>query len=121
MINESDRKLGEQIAREMELFEEEILRNGITERTAERLNNIQQRLMRLENASLEQGEKKERESQTNQQRFENPILTKPDIFLKERKDVEFLNRQPLPLRRSYQEKVRSYFRRNDTISLPDGF
>jgi len=121
MINESDRKLGEQIAREMELFEEEILRNGITERTAERLSNIQQRLMRLENASLEQGEKKERESQTNQQRFENPILTKPDIFLKERKDVEFLNRQPLPLRRSYQEKVRSYFRRNDTISLPDGF
>ncbi|MEJ2161889.1 MAG: hypothetical protein P8X60_00795 [Robiginitalea sp.] len=120
MINESDRKLGEQIAREMELFEEEILRNGITERTADRLNRIQQQLMRLENATLRQGERKERESQSNTQTFDNPILTKPEVFKKDRMDIEYLNRQPLPLRRLYQEKVRRYFRSNDTIPLPDG-
>ena len=121
MIDESDRKLGEQIAREMELFEEEILRNGVTERTADRLNRIQQQLMRLENAALKQGQRSERESKTNYDPFANPILTRPEIFKKERQESEILNRQPLPLRRLYQERVKSYFGANDTIPLPNRF
>ena len=120
MINESDRKLGERIAREMELFEEEILRNGITEKTADRLNRIQQQLMRLENAALEQGEEEERESRTNSELFTNPILTRPEVFEKKEQELEILNRQPLPLRRQYQERVRTYFGTNDTIPLPNG-
>ena len=120
MINESDRKLGERIAREMELFEEEILRNGITEKTADRLNRIQQQLMRLENAALEQGEEEKRESRTNSEAFTNPILTRPEVFEKKEQELEILNRQPLPLRRQYQERVRTYFGTNDTIPLPNG-
>ena len=121
MLNDGDRKLGEKIAREMELFEEELLRNGITERTADRLNRIQQQLMRLENAALEQGERKERESTTNQEVYTNPILTRPEVFKRKEDDVEFLNRQALPLQRVYREKVKQYFNKSDSLPLPDRF
>ncbi len=117
MIREEDRTLGEKIAREMELFEEELLRNGITQRTADRLNRIQQQLMRLENASLQQGERKERESKTNERGFENPVLTKPEAFERRRDEIEFLNRQALPLRHLYREKVKTYFNSRDSIPL----
>jgi hypothetical protein len=120
LINEGDRKLGESIAREMELFEEELLRNGITERTAERLNRIQQQLMRLENATLEQGEQKERESKSNNDIFDNPIITRPEVFERKKDEIEFLNRQALPLRHLYRERVKQYFSKSDRISLPNG-
>ncbi|MFZ9030647.1 MAG: DUF4175 family protein [Robiginitalea sp.] len=120
MINEGDRKLAESIAREMELFEEELLRNGITERTAERLNRIQQQLMRLENAALEQGEREERQSRTNTDVFDNPVLTRPEVFERKEDEIEFLNRQVLPLRRLYRERVKRYFSKSDRISLPNG-
>ena len=119
MIRDSDRKLGEQIAREMEMFEEEILRNGITQRTADRLNRIQQQLMRLENAALQQGERQERESKSNREVFNNPVITRPEAFEKDRDELEILNRQALPLRRIYQEKVRQYFGNNDSIPPSD--
>ena len=120
LINEGDRKLGESIAREMELFEEELLRNGMTERTAERLNRIQQQLMRLENATLEQGEQKERESKSNNDIFDNPIITRPEVFERKKDEIEFLNRQALPLRHLYRERVKQYFSKSDRISLPNG-
>ena len=119
MINDGDRKLGEKIAREMELFEEELLRNGITERTADRLNRIQQQLMRLENAALQQGEREERESTTNKNYFRNPILTKPEVFERREDEIEFLNRQALPLRRIYRDRVKLYFNKSDNVPLPD--
>ncbi|MEJ2583574.1 MAG: hypothetical protein P8Z38_00570 [Robiginitalea sp.] len=119
LINEGDRKLGERISREMELFEEELLRNGITERTAERLNRIQQQLMQLENATLQQGERKERESRTNKDVFTNPIMTRPEGFKRSKDEIEFLNRQVLPLRGIYRKKVKLYFNQSDNIPLPD--
>ena len=121
LMNEGDRKLAEQIAREMELFEEELLRSGITERTADRLNRIQQQLMRLENAALEQGEKRERESESTKRTFSNPILTRPEVFERNRRDIEFLNKEALPLRRIYRERVKEYFNRNDSISSQKQF
>ena len=119
MIRDSDRKLGEQITREMEMFEEEILRNGITQRTADRLNRIQQQLMRLENAALQQGERQERESKSNREVFNNPGITRPEAFEKDRDELEILNRQALPLRRIYQEKVRQDFGNNDSSPPSD--
>ena len=61
MINDADRSLGERIAREMEMFENELLQTGITQKTADRLNRIQQQLMQLENAALKQGLEDRRE------------------------------------------------------------
>ncbi|EAR16593.1 hypothetical protein RB2501_06825 [Robiginitalea biformata HTCC2501] len=115
MIDNSDRELAQRIAREMEQFEEEILRNGVTTRTADRMNRIQQQLMKLENASFQQGEKEERESRTSTRTYMNPITTRPEVFENEGENVEILNRQVLPLRRIYKNKIKAYFQDEDRL------
>ncbi len=110
IIEENDKELARKLTLEMERFEEELLKSGITERTLNRMNRIQHRLMRLENAALEQGERKERESDENKKEFSNPILTKPELLENKSSNIEILNRQALPLRRRYQNRVKEYFK-----------
>jgi hypothetical protein len=115
MVNDSDRKLGERIALEMELFQNELLQTGITQKTADRLNRIQQQLMRLENATLQQGEDKQRESKAGKKDFTNPVLTPPEVFGRKEGEEEYLNREALPLRRQYRNKVKQYFIGRDSV------
>lgn len=113
MINNSDRKLGEKLVRQMEDFENDLLENGITQRTIEKANTIQYELLKLENAALQQGKKPERESNSNLKDFRNPITTKPSLLENYKNEVEILNRQSLPLRQNFQSKVRAYFNNDD--------
>lgn len=113
MLNNSDRKLGEKIVRQMEDFENDLLENGITQRTISKANTIQYELLKLENAALKQGKKQERESGTNQKDFSNPITTKPSLLENYRNEVEILNKQALPLRQNFQNKVKAYFKSDD--------
>lgn len=113
MINGSDRKLGQKLLRQMEDFENELLENGFTQRGMNKMNNIQYELLKLENAAMKQGKKPERESNTNKNRFNNPILTKPSLLGDYRNEIEILNRQALPLRQNFQNKVKEYFKSDD--------
>ena len=113
MINAADRNLGEKLMRQMEDFENDLLENGITQRSISKANTIQYELLKLENAALKQGKKSERESNSNQVDFENPIITKPSLLENYRNEVEILNRQALPLRQNFQNKVKAYFKGND--------
>ena len=113
MINNSDRKLGEKLVRQMEDFENDLLENGITQRTINKANTIQYELLKLENAALKQGKKLERESSANQKDFTNPITSKPSLLDNYRNEVEILNRQALPLRQNFKTKVKAYFKGND--------
>ncbi|MHA7831617.1 MAG: hypothetical protein ACX93O_11000 [Flagellimonas sp.] len=116
MMRTSDKNLAQKLIQQMEDFENDLLENGITERTRNKANNIQHQLMKLENASMEQGEKKERESNTNQNQFTNPITTKPELLQDYRNSIEILNRQALPLRQNFEKKVKVYFD-NDRVPL----
>jgi hypothetical protein len=109
MLNKSDQNLAKKLIQQMEDFENDLLENGVTERTRSKANNIQHQLMKLENASLEQGEKKERESEAGKQNFSNPIITKPELLKEYQNDIEILNRQALPLRQNFEQKVKVYF------------
>ena len=109
MMRSSDKNLAEKLIRQMEDFENDLLDNGITERTRSKANNIQHQLMKLENASMEQGDKKERESNTNLNQFRNPITTKPELLQDYQNSIEILNRQALPLRQNFEKKVKVYF------------
>jgi hypothetical protein len=109
MMRSSDKNLTEKLIRQMEDFENDLLDNGITERTRSKANNIQHQLMKLENASMEQGDKKERESNTNLNQFSNPITTKPELLQDYQNSIEILNRQALPLRQNFEKKVKVYF------------
>lgn len=113
MINASDRKLGEKLIRLMEDFENDLLENGFTPRGLSKMNNIQYEMLKLENAAMKQGKKQERESNTNINSFTNPITTKPLVLEDYRNEVEVLNRQALPLRQNFQNKVKEYFKNND--------
>ncbi|PKA98273.1 hypothetical protein B0O79_1958 [Flavobacteriaceae bacterium MAR_2009_75] len=113
LINSNDKKLGEKLVKQMEDFENDLLENGITERALDKINRIQHELMKLENASLKQGEQSKRESNTNKASFVNPVTTKPSVLDNYRNEVEILNRQALPLRQIYQNKVKEYFKGDD--------
>ena len=113
MIDASDRKLGQKLARQMENFENELLENGITQQGLNKLNNIQYELLKLEKAAMKQGKKQERESNSNKNKFNNPITTKPSLLEDYRNEIEILNRQALPLRQNFQNKVKEYFKSND--------
>lgn len=113
MINADERKLGEKLIQQMEDFENDLLENGITQRTVNKMNTIQHQLLKLENAALKQGEKKARESNTNKQQFGNPIITKPSLLDNYINEIEILNRQALPLQPNFQNKVKDYFKQND--------
>jgi len=109
MMRISDKNLAKKLVQQMEDFENDLLENGITDRTRNKANNIQHQLMKLENASMKQGEKKERESNTNQNQFSNPITTKPELLQDYQNSIEILNRQALPLRQNFEKKVKVYF------------
>ncbi|UWX54963.1 hypothetical protein NYZ99_19945 [Maribacter litopenaei] len=113
LINEGDRNLGEKLLRQMEDFQNDLLENGITERTLSKANTIQYELLKLENATLKQGKKTERESNSNKKDFTNPIITKPSLLENYRNEIEILNRQALPLRQNFQNLVKEYFKDND--------
>ena len=113
MINNSDRNLGKKLLRQMEDFENDLLENGVTQNGLSKINTINYELLKLKNAAMKQGKKPERESNRNTKDFQNPITTRPDALKKFRDEIEILNREALPLRRDFQNKVKEYFRSND--------
>ncbi len=110
IIDEDKRGLAKKLTLEMERFEQELLENGITRRTIDRMNRIQHQLLKLENAAMKQGERKERESNSANGEFGNPVLTKPELLKNRKSTIEILNRQALPLQPRYQDKVKRYFK-----------
>ncbi|MBS9461292.1 hypothetical protein KIM67_02630 [Flagellimonas sp. 389] len=109
LINNSDKNLARKLIQQMEDFENDLLENGITQRTQNKVNTIQHELLKLKNATLKQGKKNERESSRVKRNFTNPIITKPELLKDYQNDIEILNRQALPLRQNYEEKVKRYF------------
>src|SRR5690606_21057232 len=98
---------------QMEEFQNELLENGITKETMNKMNNINYELLKLENAAMEQDEKEERKSTTATDHFQNPLLTVPKVFQNYENEVDILNRQALPLRKSFKDRVKDYFKNDD--------
>tara|TARA_R100000935_G_scaffold58717_2_gene97241 strand:- start:4761 stop:8213 length:3453 start_codon:yes stop_codon:yes gene_type:complete len=113
LINNDDRKLGQKLVQQMEDFQNDLLRNGVTQQTMNKMNNINREMLKLDNAALKQGKTKERESSNSNDLFQNPILTRPSILDNYRNDVEILNRQALPLQQNFQIRVKDYFKIDD--------
>lgn len=113
MINSGDRQLGKKLLQQMEDFQNDLLQNGITKRTTSKATIINYELLKLENATLKKGKKSEKESITNSQDFTNPIRTRPSLLDNYNNETEILNRQSLPLRHIFKNKVKLYFKDND--------
>ncbi len=105
----------EQLLQQMEEVELDLLNKGFTNQTLQKMMELQHQLLKLENATFEQGQDNKRKSKTNQEQFNNttnnPIPTAKKYF----NTTEILNRQTLPLRSVYKKKVQEYFKEKSEL------
>ncbi|OIQ31073.1 MAG: hypothetical protein BM564_02340 [Bacteroidetes bacterium MedPE-SWsnd-G2] len=106
-------KAGEQLLKDMKEIELDLLNKGFTDETLSKMMELEHQLLKLENATLMQGEDNKRESETNTKSFnkgsKNKIPTAKEYF----NTIEILNRQGLPLQQIYKKKVQDYFNTNN--------
>jgi RecG-like helicase len=114
VLSEFERLKTKDILREMEDLENSILNNGINQATMQQAARIQNELLKLKEATLQQGEGENRISNTNYENFgTNKSITPLDSIENATPQIEILNRQPLPLRLKYKDKVKVYFSKDD--------
>ena len=101
------------LLREMENIEQQLLEKGFDQKTLEKMQNLQHELLKLDKATFEQGQETKRESKTNRKKSENNITTSPEDIKKYFNTTEILNREALPLRLEYKQKVQEYFKNKD--------
>lgn len=104
---------GQQILKQMENVESDLINNGFTNQTLQRMMNLQQQLLKLQNATYLQEEDQKRESNTNNKQFDNLTNDQLPNAKKYFDTIEILNRQTLPLQNIYRKKVQGYFRNGD--------
>ncbi len=106
-------KIGSDLLRKMEQVEQELLEKGFDQNTLSKMIDLKHELLKLEDATLEQGEEEKRESKTNQIQYENQIKQQLEKAKQYFNTTEILNRQVLPLRQNYKQKVQEYFKKDN--------
>ena len=104
---------GQSTIDQMKDIEKQLLNKGFKNEVLQKVLNIKQELLKLEKAIQEQGEEQKRQSQTNKKEFNNQIKALPDSLQDYLNSIEILNRQSLPLRSNFEQKVQEYFKSND--------
>lgn len=101
------------LIKQMEEVEMDLINKGFTNQTLQKMMALKHELLKLENATFQQGEDDKRESETNRRNFNyinnSQLPTARQYF----NTTEILNRQALPLREFYKKRVQDYFKRND--------
>lgn len=93
----------------MKKIEEQLLDKGFDEKTLERMKQLEYELLKFDEAQKTQGMDNKRKSETNQKSFDNELQDQIDRAKEYFNSNEILNRQILPLRQIYREKVKEYF------------
>ena len=97
----------------MEEVELDLINKGFTNQTLQKMMALKYELLKLENATFQQGEDEKRESRTNRNNFNNSSTNQIPNAREYFNTTEILNRQALPLREFYKKRVQDYFKRND--------
>ncbi|GAA4802228.1 hypothetical protein [Litoribaculum gwangyangense] len=104
---------GEALVRRMEEIELDLLNKGFTNQTLQKMMALKHQLLKLENATLQQGEDDKRQSETNRNKFNNKTVNQIPTAKQYFNTTEILNRQALPLQQVYKKKVQEYFKTNN--------
>ena len=111
--NELDKKglggNGQSVLEQMKQIEKQLLNKGFKNETLEKILNIKQELLKLNTAVQQQGEENKRQSESNRKEFNNQSNALPPALLDYLNSIEILNRQSLPLRSNFNQKVQEYF------------
>ncbi|WP_168800725.1 DUF4175 family protein [Psychroserpens sp. NJDZ02] len=102
-----------QLLRDMEEVEMDLINNGFTNETLSKMKNLQHQLLKLENATLEQGQEQKRESETNSKDFKKTTTNQLDKAKQYFNTTEILNKQTLPLQELYKQKAQQYFKQKN--------
>ena len=104
---------GQNTLDQMKQIEKQLLNKGFNNETLQKILNVKYELLKLEKALQQQGEDKKRQSETNKKEFNNQANTLPTRLQEYLNSIEILNRQSLPLRSNFNQKVQEYFKIND--------
>ncbi|MFK5957497.1 MAG: hypothetical protein QM495_01365 [Lutibacter sp.] len=96
--------------KQMEALEKELLDKGFTEDIIQKMQQLNYELLKLEEATLQQGEDYKRKSKTNIEKFKTRSIDKLKLQNQYFNYNDILNRQSLPLRTIYKKKVQEYFK-----------
>lgn len=100
---------GDPLLKKMEEIELDLLNKGFTNQTLQKMMELKHQLLKMENATFQQGEDNKRESETNKNNFNNNTNNQIPSAKQYFNTTEILNRQTLPLRQIYRKKVQAYF------------
>jgi hypothetical protein len=104
---------GNSLIKQMEEIEMDLLNKGFTQRTLEKMMNLQHQLLKMENATFQQGQDTKRKSETNSNEFDNNTNNQIPKAKEYFNTNEILNRQSLPLQPVYNKKVKEYFKQEN--------
>ncbi|MDN3595915.1 DUF4175 family protein [Zunongwangia endophytica] len=90
-------------------LENDVLEDNINNNSLEVLDQLNQKMLDLNNSINENGEREERESKTNSFEFENESNTNQIEAKEYFNSIEILDRQILPLRQNLKNRVNTYF------------
>ena len=101
---------GQNALEQMKQIEKQLLDKGFKNETVQKMLNVKQELLKLNTAIQQQGQENRRQSETNKKEFQNQSNTLPPALLEYLNSIEILNRQSLPLRSNFNQKVQEYFK-----------
>lgn len=104
---------GQNALNQMKQIEKDLLNKGFKNETLQKMLNLKHELLKLDNAIQQQGEEKKRQSQTNTKDYNNQTNAISPALKQYLNSIEILNRQTLPLRPNFNQKVQEYFRKDD--------
>ncbi|NNK82262.1 MAG: hypothetical protein HKO92_03980 [Flavobacteriaceae bacterium] len=102
-----------ELVKKMEEIELDLINKGFTHETLKKMMDLQHQLLKLENATFQQGEDNKRVSKTNTKEFTNTSNTSIIDAKKYFNTTEILNRKALPLKQEYKRKVQEYFKQKN--------
>lgn len=101
---------GQKVLDQMKDAEKQMLNKGFKNEVLQRMLNINYEMLKLEKALQQQGEDSKRQSETNKKEYPNQVKPLSQELQEYLNSVEILNRQSLPLRPNYNQKVQVYFK-----------
>ena len=113
MLGEDGKKQGNgsgDAIKQMEELEKQLLEKGFAQEVIQKMQQLNYELLKLEKATLQQGEDKKHTSETNIEQFQKRTIDKLKLQNQYFNYNEILNRQSLPLRKIYKKKVQEYFK-----------
>ena len=104
---------GQKALDDMKQIEKQLLNQGFKNETLQKILNLNYELLKLDKAIQQQGEEQKRQAQTNKKEFNNTTNGLSPALKDYLNSIEILNRQSLPLRSNFNQKVQEYFKNND--------